>query len=160
MLLSQDFKEFLQSLNDNGVKYLIIGGYAVAFHGHPRYTKDIDIADTFQTAYRSLVWKIGDCDDFVITLGALLISAGYKVKMVVVHVTPADTWSHIYLLAGIPPGGEPKKWIAMDASEAQKPGWEVPKNRVVKRMEVPVNPDTVSRLLGRKVKLGKISKEV
>lgn len=43
MLLSQDFKEFLQSLNDNDVKYLIIGGYAVAFHGHPRYTKDIDI---------------------------------------------------------------------------------------------------------------------
>ena len=43
MLLSQDFKEFLISLNDNNVKYLIIGGYAVAFHGHPRYTKDIDI---------------------------------------------------------------------------------------------------------------------
>ena len=43
MLLNQDFKEFLQSLNDNNVQYLIIGGYAVAFHGHPRYTKDIDI---------------------------------------------------------------------------------------------------------------------
>lgn len=43
MLLNQDFKEFLQSLNDNNVHYLIIGGYAVAFHGHPRYTKDIDI---------------------------------------------------------------------------------------------------------------------
>ena len=43
MLLCQDFKEFLQSLNENKVKYLVIGGYAVAFHGHPRYTKDIDI---------------------------------------------------------------------------------------------------------------------
>ena len=43
MLLNQDFKEFLQSLNENKVKYLIVGGYAVAFHGHPRYTKDIDI---------------------------------------------------------------------------------------------------------------------
>ncbi len=43
MLLSQDFKEFLESLNENNVKYLVIGGYAVAFHGHPRYTKDIDI---------------------------------------------------------------------------------------------------------------------
>ena len=30
-------------LNDNQVKYLVIGGYAVAIHGHPRYTKDIDI---------------------------------------------------------------------------------------------------------------------
>lgn len=27
----------------NKVEYLIVGGYAVAFHGHPRYTKDIDI---------------------------------------------------------------------------------------------------------------------
>ena len=43
MVLNQDFKEFLKSLNDNGVRYLVIGGYAVAFHGHPRYTKDIDI---------------------------------------------------------------------------------------------------------------------
>ncbi|KAF0109181.1 MAG: hypothetical protein FD146_225 [Anaerolineaceae bacterium] len=42
-MLNQDFKEFIQSLNDNGVRYLVIGGYAVAFHGHPRYTKDMDI---------------------------------------------------------------------------------------------------------------------
>ncbi len=43
MVLNQDFKEFIQSLNDHKVRYLIIGGYAVAFHGHPRYTKDLDV---------------------------------------------------------------------------------------------------------------------
>lgn len=43
MVLNPDFKEFIQSLNDNDVRYLIIGGYAVAFHGHPRYTKDLDV---------------------------------------------------------------------------------------------------------------------
>lgn len=42
-MLNQDFKEFIQSLNDNQVHYLIAGGYAVAFHGFPRYTKDLDI---------------------------------------------------------------------------------------------------------------------
>ena len=42
-VLNRDFKEFIQSLNDNQVRYLVVGGYAVAFHGHPRYTKDIDI---------------------------------------------------------------------------------------------------------------------
>lgn len=42
-VLNQDFREFIQSLNDNAVRYLVVGGYAVAFHGHPRYTKDIDI---------------------------------------------------------------------------------------------------------------------
>ncbi len=42
-MLNQDFKEFIQSLNDNRVRYLVIGGYAVALHGHPRYTKDLDV---------------------------------------------------------------------------------------------------------------------
>jgi predicted nucleotidyltransferase len=43
MILSPDFRDFIGSLEDNGVRYLVVGGYAVAFHGHPRYTKDIDI---------------------------------------------------------------------------------------------------------------------
>lgn len=43
MTLDPDYREFIQSLNDNGVHYLVVGGYAVAAHGHPRYTKDIDI---------------------------------------------------------------------------------------------------------------------
>ncbi|MEN8216920.1 MAG: hypothetical protein ABFS56_11230 [Pseudomonadota bacterium] len=43
MILSQDFREFIELLNYNQVRYLVVGGYAVAFHGHPRYTKDIDI---------------------------------------------------------------------------------------------------------------------
>jgi predicted nucleotidyltransferase len=42
-VFNPDFKEFIQSLNDNQVRYLIIGGYAVALHGYPRYTKDVDI---------------------------------------------------------------------------------------------------------------------
>ena len=41
--LPQDFKEFLQLLNSKKIEYLVIGGYAVAFHGHPRATGDIDI---------------------------------------------------------------------------------------------------------------------
>ena len=43
MVLDKDFKEFIESLNANKVKYLIVGGYAVALHGYPRYTKDLDI---------------------------------------------------------------------------------------------------------------------
>jgi hypothetical protein len=42
-VLNPDFKEFIQSLNDNRVRYLVIGGYAVALHGYPRYTNGIDI---------------------------------------------------------------------------------------------------------------------
>ncbi len=41
--LPQDFKELLQLLNSNKIEYLVVGGYAVAFHGRPRATGDIDI---------------------------------------------------------------------------------------------------------------------
>jgi hypothetical protein len=41
--LPPDFKEFLQLLNSNGVDYLVVGGYAVAYHGYVRATADIDI---------------------------------------------------------------------------------------------------------------------
>jgi hypothetical protein len=40
--LPEDFKEFIQCLNSSKVEYLLIGGWAVALHGHPRLTKDID----------------------------------------------------------------------------------------------------------------------
>jgi hypothetical protein len=42
MELNQDFKEFIELLNVNEVKYLVVGGYAVGYHGYPRYTGDID----------------------------------------------------------------------------------------------------------------------
>lgn len=38
MILNKDFKEFIELLNENKVKYLIVGGYAVGIHGYPRYT--------------------------------------------------------------------------------------------------------------------------
>lgn len=42
-ILHPDFKEFLKLLNDNGVEYLIVGGYAVAHYGFVRATADIEI---------------------------------------------------------------------------------------------------------------------
>lgn len=41
--LNEDFKDLLRSLNSNNVKYLLIGGYAVISHGHPRVTNDLDV---------------------------------------------------------------------------------------------------------------------
>jgi hypothetical protein len=42
-MFSKDFKEFLQLLIKNEVDYLIVGGYAVGYHGYPRFTGDLDI---------------------------------------------------------------------------------------------------------------------
>jgi hypothetical protein len=39
----QDYKDLLSAFHAHGVKYLIVGGYAVIVHGQPRFTKDIDI---------------------------------------------------------------------------------------------------------------------
>jgi hypothetical protein len=41
-MLNPDFKEFAELLNAHRVEYLVVGGYALAAHGHPRYTGDID----------------------------------------------------------------------------------------------------------------------
>jgi predicted nucleotidyltransferase len=43
LLLPRDFKEFLQLLNSERIEYLLVGGYAVGFHGYPRPTGDLDV---------------------------------------------------------------------------------------------------------------------
>ena len=42
-MFTNDFKELLSEFNAHQVKYLIVGGYAVAIHAQPRATKDLDI---------------------------------------------------------------------------------------------------------------------
>lgn len=41
--LPDDFRDILVCLHDRGAEFLVIGGHAVAFYGHPRATKDLDI---------------------------------------------------------------------------------------------------------------------
>ncbi len=43
MELIDDIREMLTLLNQHGVRFLVVGGYALGLHGHPRYTKDFDI---------------------------------------------------------------------------------------------------------------------
>ena len=43
MEVQKDFREFLALLNEHEVKFIIVGGYALAFHGAPRFTGDIDV---------------------------------------------------------------------------------------------------------------------
>ena len=38
----QDYKDLLSAFHAHGVRYLIVGGYAVIFHAQPRFTRDID----------------------------------------------------------------------------------------------------------------------
>ena len=43
MKLDKDFQDLLSAFNEHGVKYLVVGGYAVGFHHEPRGTKDFDV---------------------------------------------------------------------------------------------------------------------
>lgn len=43
MMLAKDFEDFVKLLNKFDVEYMVVGGYAMAFHGKPRYTGDLDI---------------------------------------------------------------------------------------------------------------------
>jgi hypothetical protein len=54
--LQSDLSEFIGLLNSLKVEYLVVGGHAVAFHGHPRFTGDIDffIRATGENAERVL----------------------------------------------------------------------------------------------------------
>ena len=56
MEIRTDFKELLELFNKHKVEYLIVGGYALAFHGAPRFTRDIDlfVRPTSENAVRIL----------------------------------------------------------------------------------------------------------
>jgi hypothetical protein len=43
MILEPDFRDFVELLNKYEVEYMVVGGYALAFHGEPRFTGDMDI---------------------------------------------------------------------------------------------------------------------
>lgn len=43
MQLPEDWRGFIESLNSNGIEYLVVGAVALAYHGVPRYTADLDI---------------------------------------------------------------------------------------------------------------------
>jgi Nucleotidyl transferase of unknown function (DUF2204) len=43
MTFAKDFEDFIKLLNQHEVEYMVVGGYALAFHGKPRHTGDLDI---------------------------------------------------------------------------------------------------------------------
>ncbi len=43
MAVNRDFRDLFAALNAAGARYLLVGGYAVAFHAEPRFTKDLDV---------------------------------------------------------------------------------------------------------------------
>ena len=76
----QDYKDLLSGFQSHGVKYLIVGGFAVIYHSQPRFTKDMDLfikADAenakaihaaladFGALLKGITWEeFSDCNNF------------------------------------------------------------------------------------------------
>jgi hypothetical protein len=57
MFVNSDFSDLLRLFNDNGVRYLVIGGYAVIQYAEPRYTNDLDLWISADAANAAAVYK-------------------------------------------------------------------------------------------------------
>jgi predicted transglutaminase-like cysteine proteinase len=90
-----------------------------------RYTRDINDVEMIKTPLRHLTdikergITYGDCDDYVVLLGSLLVSAGYKIKLSVIQSLWNDTggYNHIFLEVNIPFS---ERYIVLDASDKTK----------------------------------------
>ena len=73
--LPEDFRDLLLALHDAGAEYVVLGGHAVAFYGHPRATKDLDVLvradrENAKRVYRALAafgaplsaFEVGEAD--------------------------------------------------------------------------------------------------
>ena len=55
--LPEDFRDFLIELHDAGAQFVVLGGHAVAYHGHPRATKDLDVLIRAETRNADRVYR-------------------------------------------------------------------------------------------------------
>jgi transglutaminase-like putative cysteine protease len=85
-----------------------------------RYTRDIFRVELLHTARRMLELRAGDCDDMTILLGAMLLSTGHPVRLVLVGFRPnkPHVYSHIY-----PEVYVRGRWVALDATVSRPIGW-------------------------------------
>ena len=58
MEVQKDFKEFLALLNAHEVDFMIVGDYALAYHGAPRYTGDIDVFVKPDLSFQLMIFKM------------------------------------------------------------------------------------------------------
>ena len=105
MTLPDDFREFLQCLNAHSVRYLVVGGHAVSFHGYPRFTVDVDVVVVPELDNAlSLVAALGEfgfgalavtADDFTRPLTVALGRAPYQIDIMtyIKGVAVDEAWS-------------------------------------------------------------------
>ena len=104
-ILHKDFTDFLRLLNEREVRYLVIGGYAVAYHGCPRYTGDLDIfveaspenADRLVGVYRKFGFNLPDLKPELFTTPDNIVRVGHEpVRLEVLTGISGVTFAEAY----------------------------------------------------------------
>lgn len=102
--LPDDFRDFIRLLNRRRVKYVVVGGYAVAFHGFPRYTGGIDFfvelsgrnAAALVEVFRGFAFRQPPRPDLFLTLGNIVRVGWQPTRVEVMNridgVTFAECW--------------------------------------------------------------------
>lgn len=88
-----------------------------------RYTRDIFRVELLHTARRMLELRAGDCDDMTILLGAMLVSTGHPVRLVLAGFRPNKPHSYTHIYPEVNVRG---RWIAIDATANRPLGWAPP----------------------------------
>ncbi|MFZ4656464.1 MAG: DUF6036 family nucleotidyltransferase [Caldilineaceae bacterium] len=105
MFVNSDFTDLLKIFNDNHVRYLVIGGYAVVQYAEPRYTKDLDLWISTDHTNAAAIYKA--LQEFGAPLANLTVDdfseEGYFYQMGVPPV-------RVDILMGIPGGNFEESW--------------------------------------------------
>jgi transglutaminase-like putative cysteine protease len=86
-----------------------------------RYTRDIWGIELLHTARRMLELRAGDCDDMTILLGAMLLSTGHPVRLVLAGYRPAKPHGYTHIYPEVNVWG---RWMAADPTLPHPIGWE------------------------------------
>lgn len=103
--IPRDFREFLRLLNRHRVRYLVIGGYAVGYHGYPRYTGDIDIfiaisatnGNAMIRVFKDFGFDVGGMEaDFFCDAGQVIRLGREPMKVEIVNQIDGVTFAECY----------------------------------------------------------------
>lgn len=128
--IPRDFLELLKLLNQHGVKYLVIGGYAVVLHGHNRMTGDLDLfielspenAEAFCAAYHEFGLGRGEVTAADFLEEGKMIRAGFEpMRLEILNQISGVTFEECYPhRMEIEVEGIPVKFIGRDQLIANK----------------------------------------
>jgi predicted nucleotidyltransferase len=123
-MLHKDFRDFLALLAKHKVRFVVVGGYAVALHGYPRYTGDLDVfiafdrqtAEAIVDAFCEFGFSRADIDASTFLVPKSIVEVGHEpLKLQVMNAISGVAFDEVY---------ERRKTVRIDDLEVPFIGYE------------------------------------